>query len=1418
MKKFSILFLFLVLLVFSANSFGASIYWTGTGADRLWSTGDNWVGGSSPGTGDVAVIYTVPSSNDPNISSTVNAVCSQLIMGGSGCVDTLTVTGGTLTAGGTVGHKLCNAANSTVTIDINAGTMTFTSADVLIAQNVDTSFTLNMTGGTIQTSNRHIKASTHAVGQSFFNISGGTFSSGGEMTLGDNGPSTINQTGGSVHVASKLFLDRQNKNNGTVYNLNGGTLYAGNIVFNGNSILNIAGGTFTFPKAYLSIVNAEISAEQIVAYLGEGAVDVDSTTDPVNLIITGVILEQALQESPADGSVDVPLDVALSWSAGDGAVSHNVYFGTTSPPSFVQNQTELTYDPPGDLNGITTYYWAIDEVNEANGVCDGDVWSFTTVNPYIASEPSPADESDDVEADVILNWTAGTTAVSHNVYFGTDFNDVNAANCPAGDIDGDGQVDWADMLVVAEQWLQDPPEGPGPSADLNDNDNVNLVDFAIVAEDWMEDADVVFKGNQALDANSYDPNGLEFGQTYYWRIDEVNNSYPNSLWKGNVWSFTSVAKDPDQWWQFRNDRGLTGRSRMLGSITGTPSILWSRFVGARETYVELQQAAGSSVIDLPQTDLAISNWNTFNMQWDLGSAYYDLDGTGSLTRIDRHRYYKIGDFLPEPGLEKVEATFFGDNGRLRLYKRQSGAWVQVWQTAELMPQFWQPEVIVGDFDGDGQDEVSVTPWYDLWMFDLTTGAFEQKCRYIPDGLDNGRGYGWQGAFDLDGDGKMEIIILGSLANYISVLGWETPGGQMTLVNKWDRIIEVSVQTEYTIVRPGPDPIQDIDGNGDLEMVICMFNHDGGNYTYGQGGYYGDNKWHTVAFDGVSGEVKLELPDKYLAGLRDIDGDGVAELLCSETSGQLMLDPGELTVYSFENEILSIRWGEPNSSFQMYLRPECPLNVNILDKDNFTALTGPIDAGGKLVFFTRKTVDSGTRTVEIKAWQADAGGSITHIATATGSYLSVLSVQPPDGGFPGGILTRAEVPRDVAGSQMSAWQADTSRLYSARIGTYPATAVVGKLSVDSPPAIVVEGAGELMEAFWPIGGGETELIWRQPGSGLAFSTGYKLSGSILADLDGDGNIEAMAATYGPGGCVRIVGYKADGSELWHHDFDQFQGGVPVWNMPGAIFWHVGRFSDPERKDILVTLRRGNMHSEQTHLLSGDDGHEIWSCHTTMANRAAGGDYMAIYDQNGDGLDDATIMFPSIFCVMSGPTGNILVGKVEDYWGTPVAADFLGNGSKQVLFAGSSEAFKLRDIQGNIIWQVSPPPVFSGMPGVGDVDSDGVPDILVFDGSGQVRCYEGATGSFKWTLGGLGSGQPSSPATVDIDGDGRDECIFAIYNMLYAVGAAADGLTGQILWQLGFPGNLGPPAIADVDGSKQPCIIVVGKDGYVYGVGQ
>ncbi|UCG56909.1 MAG: hypothetical protein JSU70_18850, partial [Phycisphaerales bacterium] len=116
--------------------------------------------------------------------------------------------------------------------------------------------------------------------------------------------------------------------------------------------------------------------------LSEGqAVDLFNGIEPTFL--------KAIEPSPADGAqgVDTPL---LQWAPGDGAVAHNVYFGTDPDNlAFIGPQGWTVYWHAAGLNPGTTYYWRIDEVQSDGSVVTGDVWSFTAT-PLTAWNPSPA--------------------------------------------------------------------------------------------------------------------------------------------------------------------------------------------------------------------------------------------------------------------------------------------------------------------------------------------------------------------------------------------------------------------------------------------------------------------------------------------------------------------------------------------------------------------------------------------------------------------------------------------------------------------------------------------------------------------------------------------------------------------------------------------------------------------------------------------------------------------------------------------------------------------------------------------------------------------------------------------------------------------------------------------------------------------
>jgi hypothetical protein len=83
--------------------------------------------------------------------------------------------------------------------------------------------------------------------------------------------------------------------------------------------------------------------------------------------------------NPPDGAVYVSTTADLSWTAGSDATSHDVYFGTSSLPPFIRNQTAVTFDP-GTMAMGTKYYWRIDAVN-GWGTTVGQVWDFITMTP-----------------------------------------------------------------------------------------------------------------------------------------------------------------------------------------------------------------------------------------------------------------------------------------------------------------------------------------------------------------------------------------------------------------------------------------------------------------------------------------------------------------------------------------------------------------------------------------------------------------------------------------------------------------------------------------------------------------------------------------------------------------------------------------------------------------------------------------------------------------------------------------------------------------------------------------------------------------------------------------------------------------------------------------------------------------------------
>ncbi|MFZ2148946.1 MAG: LamG domain-containing protein [Sedimentisphaerales bacterium] len=297
---------------------------------------------------------------------------------------------------------------------------------------------------------------------------------------------------------------------------------------------------------------------------------------------------KAFSPNPPDGALHEDTWITLSWSPGDFAVSHDVYIGDNfedvdngAEGTFRGNQTETFlvagfpgFAYPDGLVPGTTYYWRIDEVNEAepNSPWKGDVWSFS-IPPKTAYAPVPADTAESIDMNSNLSWTAGFGSKLHTVYFGDNFDDVN--NAAGGLLQADATYSPGTLeLAKTYYWRIDEFDGsvtykgdvwsfttlgavgsPNPSNGAVDVTQTPIISWSpgIYAASHqvyfgtdkkaVKNADMAspeYKGSGNLGSESYDPGKLEWDTTYYWRIDEVNNANADSPWKGNLWSFTTA--------------------------------------------------------------------------------------------------------------------------------------------------------------------------------------------------------------------------------------------------------------------------------------------------------------------------------------------------------------------------------------------------------------------------------------------------------------------------------------------------------------------------------------------------------------------------------------------------------------------------------------------------------------------------------------------------------------------------------------------------------------------------------------------------------------------------------------------------------------------------------------------------------------
>ena len=213
---------------------------------------------------------------------------------------------------------------------------------------------------------------------------------------------------------------------------------------------------------------------------------------------------------------------------------------------------------------------------------DGELRTYTFDNvsiklPVIATKPDPADGAMHADTWVSMSWRPGSTAFSHDVYFGEVFADVNDGTggtfrgnhtsayfvvgfpgypYPDGLVPGTTyywRIDEVETDVVTKHkgkvWSFFVPPKTAYNPSPPDGEMFVDADSKLIwSPGFGAKLHTIYFGDDFDDVNSatvgtpnptttFNPGPLEFNKTYYWRVDEFD---PPITRRGEVWSFTTT--------------------------------------------------------------------------------------------------------------------------------------------------------------------------------------------------------------------------------------------------------------------------------------------------------------------------------------------------------------------------------------------------------------------------------------------------------------------------------------------------------------------------------------------------------------------------------------------------------------------------------------------------------------------------------------------------------------------------------------------------------------------------------------------------------------------------------------------------------------------------------------------------------------
>jgi hypothetical protein len=396
--------------------------------------------------------------------------------------------------------------------------------------------------------------------------------------------------------------------------------------------------------------------------------DVDETkngTDPVSLIIEGELSPDAATFAGTDSEIaNRPRTAAkVVWVPDDWATTHEKHF-TSNIASVIE---EIVSQDGWRFGNALVLIIRDDPDNPSKGIRCAEAWDGAGGNtdriPLLhieftskaAMQPDPVDGIPYEDTWATLGWSPGETAVSHDVYFSDNFDDVNdraesafQGNQPStvfvvgfpgmpypdglvsgttyywriDEVEADGTTKhegpiWSFWIPLRTAYNPDPADGAkyvSTDVELSWAGGFGAKLHYVYFGDNFDDVNNA-TGGLLQGATTYTPGTLEMDKTYYWRVDE---SDPPITHKGDVWSFKTIPvitiTDPNLigWWKFDEGSGGTAidfsghgnDGKLGGGQNWVPGIMGGALDLRGLDYVSINGV----VDDITSNDITLSAW------------------------------------------------------------------------------------------------------------------------------------------------------------------------------------------------------------------------------------------------------------------------------------------------------------------------------------------------------------------------------------------------------------------------------------------------------------------------------------------------------------------------------------------------------------------------------------------------------------------------------------------------------------------------------------------------------------------------------------------------------------------------------------------------------------------------------------------